>query len=84
MNKEPKKYTREWFVEQGRKGGFIIKEKYGLNHFSKMGKKRVDNSKAKIKEVDIKGSFKSDDEIGFFFQQIKYLQDQLNNFKINE
>jgi hypothetical protein len=37
----------------------------------------------KLKEVDRKGSFESDDEVGFFFQQIKYLQEEINNFKVN-
>ena len=40
-------------------------------------------SEQKIKEVDHKGMFSSDDEVGFFFQQLKYLQDQINNFKVN-
>lgn len=35
----------------------------------------------KIKEIDVKGSFESDDEIGFFFKNIKTLQQQLNDFK---
>ena len=40
-------------------------------------------SEQKIKEVDAKGIFSSDDEVGFFMQTLKYLQDQLNNFKVN-
>lgn len=40
-------------------------------------------SDKKLKEVDRKGSFESDDEVGFFFQQIKYLQEEINNFKVN-
>ena len=36
----------------------------------------------KIKEIDTKGSFESDDEVGFFFKQMKILQQQLNDFKI--
>lgn len=39
-------------------------------------------SDEKLKEVDRKGSFESDDEVGFFFKQLKYIQDQLNNFKV--
>jgi hypothetical protein len=39
-------------------------------------------SEQKIKEIDSKGTFTSDDEVGYFFQQLKYLQEQLNNFKI--
>jgi len=34
----------------------------------------------KVKELDVKGSFKSDDEIGFFFQQIQSIQTILNAF----
>ncbi len=36
----------------------------------------------KLKEVDAKGSFKSDDEIGFFFQQVQSIQTILNSFII--
>lgn len=36
----------------------------------------------KLKEVDRKGSFESDDEVGFFFQSVKQIQDTLNAFKI--
>jgi hypothetical protein len=36
----------------------------------------------KLKEIDEKGMFKSDDEIGFFFTKIKQIQDILNQYKI--
>ena len=42
----------------------------------------IESSDKKLKEVDIKGSFKSDDEIGFFFQQIQSIQTILNSFTI--
>jgi hypothetical protein len=42
----------------------------------------IEFSEKKIKEIDSKGTFTSDDEVGYFFQQLKYLQEQLNNFKI--
>ena len=42
----------------------------------------IDFSDKKMKEVDTKGSFKSDDEVGFFFEQIKSIQDILNSFNI--
>ena len=44
----------------------------------------INFSDKKLKEIDIKGSFEGDDEVGFFFKQIKYIQDQLNNFKVNK
>jgi uncharacterized membrane protein len=42
----------------------------------------VEFSDKKLKEVDEKGTFKSDDEVGFFFEQIKALQDILNSFNV--
>ena len=38
----------------------------------------------KLIEIDNKGAFKSDDEIGFFFVKIKELQEILNQFKLNK
>ena len=38
----------------------------------------------KLKDVDSKGSFKSDDEVGFVFEQIKTIQTILNAFIIKE
>jgi len=40
----------------------------------------IEVSDKKMKEVDARGTFSSDDEVGFFFQQIKGLQDILNEF----
>jgi hypothetical protein len=37
---EEKVYTREWFVQQGKKGGLKTKKLYGLNHYSKINPKR--------------------------------------------
>ena len=42
----------------------------------------IKSSEQKLKEVDSRGIFSSDDEVNFFFQTLKYLQDQLNNFKV--
>ena len=44
----------------------------------------IEVSETKMKEVDAKGSFSSDDEVGFFFQQIKGLQDILNEFQLEK
>ena len=42
----------------------------------------IEFSDKKLREVDYKGSFKSDDEVGFFFEEIKQIQDTLNQFKV--
>ena len=42
----------------------------------------IEFSDKKLKEVDRKGSFASDDEVGFFFEEIKQIQETLNQFKV--
>jgi hypothetical protein len=42
----------------------------------------IEFSDKKLKEVDHKGSFKTDDEVGFFFEEIKQIQGTLNQFKV--
>jgi hypothetical protein len=49
-----------------------------LNKFSEI----IDYSHKKLKEIDAKGSFEGDDEVGFFFQQIKALQEILDTFNV--
>ena len=40
-------------------------------------------SNQKLKEIDTRGAFKSDDEIGWFFNEIKMIQNDLSQFKKN-
>ena len=42
----------------------------------------IDFSDKKLKEIDAKETFKSDDEVGFFFEQIKTIQTALNSFVV--
>jgi hypothetical protein len=42
----------------------------------------IKNSDKKLQEIDAKGTFKSDDEIGWFFDKIKLLQEVLNQYKL--
>jgi hypothetical protein len=37
----------------------------------------------RLEDIDEKGSFKSDDEIGWFFESLKTLQSELNDFNID-
>ena len=41
---------------------------------------KIEYSDKKLKEIDIKGSFKADDEVGYFFENIKDIQSKLNEF----
>ena len=40
-------------------------------------------SNDRLKQIDQKGTFKSDDEIGWFFNEIKIIQNDLSQFKKN-
>ena len=44
--------------------------------------KVIEASDKKLKEIDHSGVFKSDDEVGQFFDSIKEIQDILNDFKV--
>tara|TARA_R100000995_G_scaffold61329_1_gene31251 strand:+ start:12 stop:305 length:294 start_codon:yes stop_codon:yes gene_type:complete len=44
----------------------------------------IEAAETKIRKIDIKGSFESDDEIGFFFKQMKQIQEILNEFQLKK
>ena len=44
----------------------------------------IELSDERLKKVDAKGSFESDDEIGFFFKEVKQIQEVLNEFQVKE
>ena len=44
----------------------------------------IEEADKKLKELDTRGSFSSDDEIGWFFNEIKKLQNALSRFKPNQ
>ena len=44
---------------------------------------QISFTEKKVKEIDQRGTFQSDDEIGWFFKNIKSLQESLSKFKID-
>jgi hypothetical protein len=54
-----------------------------LNYLDGLSKS-IDASDKKLKEIDRAGTFKSDDEVGYFFKSIQDIQDILNDFKLKE
>ena len=58
----------------------VIRYDNFISEFSK----QLDNTDKRLNEIDEKGMFKSDDEIGWFFKQIKRLQNDVSRFKINQ
>ena len=45
--------------------------------------KQIEFTEKRLKEIDEKGMFEGDDEIGWFFKEIKVIQSKLSNFKLN-
>ena len=39
-------------------------------------------SEKRLKQIDEKGTFRSDDEIGWFFKEVQKIQNKLSQFKI--
>ena len=52
-----------------------------LDYLDKISKV-IEVSDARLKKIDHICTFQSDDEVGFFFDQIKKLQEILNEFKL--
>lgn len=46
--------------------------------------KQLDIADKRLKQIDEKNVFKSDDEIGWFFDNLKRLQNDLSKFKNNQ
>jgi hypothetical protein len=44
----------------------------------------IDNSDQIIKDLDVRGAFEADDEIGQFFKNLKEIQIILNDFKTSK
>ena len=44
--------------------------------------KIIEHSATRLNKIDEKGTFKSDDEIGWFFEQVLKIQSRLNNFRL--
>ena len=51
------------------------------NNFINELQSSIEESDKKLQELDAKGSFSSDDEIGWFFNEIKLLQNKLSRFR---
>lgn len=45
---------------------------------------QIDKSQKHLEEIDEKGTFQGDDEIGWFFNEIKIIQNDLSRFKIDQ
>ena len=60
----------------------LIKKNEVLEDFIASQSNLIEQSRKRLDDIDEKGFFRSDDEIGWFFSQIKEIQENLNNFRL--
>ena len=58
----------------------IISQSDFINKISE----QIETSQKRLDEIDQKGTFQGDDEIGWFFNEIKVIQNDLSRFKTNQ
>ena len=58
----------------------IISQSDFINKISE----QIENSQKRLNEIDQKGTFQGDDEIGWFFNEVKIIQNDLSRFKIDQ
>ena len=56
----------------------ILSQNMFINKFSE----QIDTTQKRLEQIDEKGVFKSDDEIGWFFKGIKEIQELINEYNI--
>ena len=60
----------------------LIKQTERLEDFITKQSDAVNACDVRLKQIDNKGIFYADDEIGWFFQEVKKIQEALNEFTL--
>ena len=61
----------------------LIKKNETLEDFITKQSDAINECDKRIKQIDNKGIFYADDEIGWFFKEVKKIQEALNEFTLN-
>ena len=60
----------------------LLKKNETLEDFISKQSDAINECDKRIKEIDTRGTFSADDEIGWFFEEIKKIQEDLNEFNL--
>ena len=60
----------------------LLKKNETLEDFISKQSAAINECDKRVKEIDTRGTFSSDDEIGWFFKEIKKIQEALNEFTL--
>lgn len=73
-------YTTFNLLRKNEKAEDII---FQYNEYLTEFNKQINFTSERLKKIDARGTFESDDEVGWFFKQIKNLQEGIDRFRIN-
>ena len=73
-------YTTFNLLQKNEKVEDII---FSYQEFIKNIQEQISKSEKRLEQIDQKGLFKSDDEIGWFFKEVQKIQKNLSRFKID-
>ena len=60
----------------------LIKKNEAMEDFINKQSEAIAACDTRLKQIDNKGVFYADDEIGWFFEEVKKIQDALNEFRM--
>ena len=60
----------------------VIKKNEELEDFIAKQSEAIDQCDRRLNQIDDRGSFIADDEIGWFFTEVKKIQEALNEFRL--
>ena len=60
----------------------LLRKNEKLEDFIAKQSDAINKCDVRLKQIDTKGIFYSDDEIGWFFQEVKKIQEALNEFTL--
>ena len=60
----------------------LLKKNEILEDFIAKQSEAIDRCDLRLKSIDDRGSFIADDEIGWFFREVKKIQEALNEFRL--
>ena len=60
----------------------LIKKNEAMEDFINKQSDAIAACDVRLKQIDQKGTFYADDEIGWFFEEVKKIQDALNEFRM--
>ena len=61
----------------------LLKKNETLEDFISKQSDAINECGVRLNQIDTRGTFSSDDEIGFFFTEVKKIQEALNEFTLN-